>query len=107
VARFLLRRLIMLIVSLLVASFVIYGSLYIAPGNPIATLSGGRALPPQSVRVLERRYHLNRPFLVAYWDWLTGVLHGDLGISIVQRENVSSLIGPRVATTAELVVYGR
>lgn len=95
----------MLIVSLLVASFVIYGSLYLAPGNPISVLSGGRALPAQSVRVLEQRYHLNQPFLVRYWDWLTGAMHGNFGISFVARENVSALIAPRIATTAELVVY--
>ena len=59
-ARFLLRRLLMLIVALLVSSFVIFSALYIAPGNPIAVLSGGRTLPPAAVKVLEHRYHLER-----------------------------------------------
>jgi peptide/nickel transport system permease protein len=54
-ARFLLRRLLMLMATLLVSSFLIYSSLYLAPGNPIATLSGGRALPPASVAILEQR----------------------------------------------------
>ncbi|MGH3273754.1 MAG: ABC transporter permease [Streptosporangiaceae bacterium] len=103
--RFLLRRGAMLVVSLLVSSLVIYSSVYIAPGNPISVLSGGRALPRQSVLALEARYHLNRPFFTQYWDWLTGVLHGNLGYSIIQRENVSTLIGPRIATTTELVLY--
>jgi len=53
----------MLVASLLVASFVIFGSLYLAPGNPVAALSGGRSLPPSSIAVLEARYHLNEPFL--------------------------------------------
>jgi peptide/nickel transport system permease protein len=104
-ARFILRRLATLVVTLLVSSFVIYASLYLAPGNPIATLSGGRSLPPESVKVLEQRYHLNDPFLVRYWDWLTGVLHGDFGISITLREDVSTLIRQRSGTTAELVLY--
>ena len=53
--RFFVRRLVMLIASLLVASFVIFGSLYLAPGNPLAALSGGRSLPPSSLHTLEAR----------------------------------------------------
>ena len=53
----------MLIVSLLVASFVIFGAIYLAPGNPLAALSGGRTIPPDSLRILEARYHLDQPFL--------------------------------------------
>jgi peptide/nickel transport system permease protein len=104
-ARFLLRRLLMLVATLLVSSFLIYSSLYLAPGNPIATLSGGRALPPASVAMLEQRYHLDEPFLVRYWEWLKGVFHGDLGLSIGQRQDVSSLIAARIGTTLELVAY--
>jgi peptide/nickel transport system permease protein len=95
----------MLIVSLLVASFVIFAAIYLAPGNPIAALSGGRSIPPESVKVLEARYHLDQPFLVQYWYWLTNALHGNLGISITLRENVSDLIASRISTTAGLVLY--
>jgi peptide/nickel transport system permease protein len=103
--RFFLRRLLMLAASLLVASFLIFAALYLAPGTPLAALSGGRSLPPSSIRVLEARYHLDDPFPVQYWDWLRGALHGDLGISIVLRENVSTLIASRIWTTAGLVLY--
>jgi peptide/nickel transport system permease protein len=68
-------------------------------------LSGGRSLPPSSIHVLEQRYHLNDPFLVQYWYWLDGALHGNLGISITLRENVSSLIASRIWTTGGLVLY--
>src|SRR5215472_6328863 len=103
--RFFARRLAMLLASLLVASFVIFGALYLAPGNPVTALSGGRSLPASSVRVLEARYHLNQPFLVQYWYWLDNALHGNLGISITLRENVSTLIASRIWTTAGLVLY--
>jgi peptide/nickel transport system permease protein len=99
------RRLAMLVASLLVASFVIFGALYLAPGNPITALSGGRSLPASSLRVLEARYHLNQPFIAQYWYWLDNALHGNLGISITLRENVTTLIGSRVWTTAGLVLY--
>ena len=102
---FVARRLAMLVASLLVASFVIFGALYLAPGNPVAALSGGRSLPASSLRVLEARYHLNQPFLAQYWYWLENAVHGNLGISIVLKENVSTLIGSRIWTTAGLVLY--
>jgi peptide/nickel transport system permease protein len=103
--RFLARRLVMLLASLLVASFVIFAAVYAAPGNPISALSGGRSLPAASMAVLEQRYHLNDPFFVQYWYWLNGALHGNFGISITLRENVSTLIASRIWTTAGLVAY--
>ena len=103
--RFVARRLVILLASLLVASFVIFAALYLAPGDPIAALSGGRSLPPASVHVLEQRYHLNQPFLAQYRYWLDNALHGNLGISIMLRENVSTLIASRIWTTAGLVLY--
>ena len=95
----------MLVVSLLVASFVIFSAIFLAPGNPIAALSGGRSLPPESLRTLEVRYHLDQPFLVQYWYWLSNAVHGNLGLSITLRENVSDLIASRISTTAGLVLY--
>jgi peptide/nickel transport system permease protein len=103
--RFVARRLVMLLASLLVASFVIFAALYLAPGTPLAALSGGQPLPPGSVQVLEQRYHLNESFLAQYWYWLDNALHGNLGISITLRENVSTLIASRIWTTAGLVLY--
>jgi peptide/nickel transport system permease protein len=103
--RFLVRRLLMLLASLLVASFVIFAALDLAPGNPITALSGGRALPPASLQVLEQRYHLNQPFFAQYWYWLDNALHGNLGLSITLQENVSSVIAARMWTTGGLVLY--
>ncbi len=103
--RFFARRLAMLLASLLVASFVIFAAIYLAPGNPISALSGGRALPASSLRILEQRYHLNEPFAAQYWYWLKNALHGNLGISITLRENVSTLIASRMWTTGGLVLY--
>src|SRR5215469_1215810 len=103
--RFFARRLVMLLASLLVASFVIFAAMYLAPGNPVDALSGGQPLPASSVHVLEQRYHLNAPFLAQYWYWLGDALHGNLGISITLRESVSTLIASRIWTTAGLVLY--
>jgi peptide/nickel transport system permease protein len=93
----------MLVAALLVSSFVIFAGLQLAPGSPLAALSGGRSLPPAAEAALRARYHLDDPFLAQYWHWLTAALHGDLGRSIALRENVSTIIGQRIGLTAELV----
>jgi peptide/nickel transport system permease protein len=105
VGRFLLRRVVVLVSTLLVSSFLIYGALYVAPGNPIATLTGGRTPSPDAIKVLEHRYHLDQPFLVRYGLWLKGALTGDFGISITKQQNVSDLITQRAPTTLALVLY--
>ena len=96
----------MLVASLLVASFVIFGALYLAPGQP-ARGAVRRPVPAaaQHRACSKQRYHLNQPFLAQYWYWLSDALHGNLGLSITLRENVSTLIASRIWTTAGLVLY--
>ncbi len=101
---FLAKRLMMLVATLLVASFAVYGALYLAPGSPIATLTGGRAPSPQVIAQLNKTYHLDEPFLVRYWHWLLAAMHGDLGQSIPLHENVSTLVSQRIQVTASLVL---
>ncbi len=103
--RFLLRRTVMLVVTVFVASFAIYSAVYLAPGNPIAALTGGRTPSPEAIKVLEARYHLDEPFLVRYLHWLGNAFRGDLGVSIPLRQDVSTLIAQRVGTTIQLVLY--
>ena len=105
-AKFILRRVGLLVLALIVSSFVIFISLNLAPGDPLSALSGGRSLSHATVVALDREYHLNDPVMVRYWDYVKGiVLHFNLGTSIQFRESVSSLIGQRIGVTAELVAY--
>jgi peptide/nickel transport system permease protein len=101
---FLARRLGGLVLTLLVSSFVVFSAVYLAPGSPIGFLTGGRSLSPETIQSIEEQYHLNDPFLTRYWDWLTGVLHGDFGKSIIFRQDVGPLISARVETTLLLVL---
>ena len=103
--KFLVRRAVMLVLTLFVSSFAIYSAIYVAPGNPIATLTGGRTPSPEAIAVLEERYHLNDPFFVRYFNWLGNAFTGDLGVSIPLRQDVSTLISQRVGTTIQLVLY--
>lgn len=97
-------RLASLVVTLLVASVAIYGALFLAPGNPATLLAGGHATPAV-LAAIERQEHLNQPFVARYWDWLVGVLHGNLGQSFVYREPVTTLLSGKVENTIFLVLF--
>ena len=101
--RSLVRRLAGLLLTLVASSFLVFSSLYLAPGDPVATLSGGRTLPPEAVQALRHQYHLDDPFLARYLAWLGDLVRGDPGQSLAFGTGVGDLIGSRAATTALLV----
>jgi peptide/nickel transport system permease protein len=105
VIRFIAWRLVRLFAVLLFASMLVFAAVYLAPGSPISALSGGRALTADQIAQLTQQYHLDDPIWERYWHWLSGVLHGDFGVSLINQESVSSLISTRAGTTALLVLY--
>lgn len=105
IVRFVLRRLAGLVATLLIASFVIFGALFVAPGSPLTFLTHGRSMSPQAIAGLKAEYHLDDPFLVQYWRWLTGVVHGDFGTSLLYHESVGSLLAARATNTVVLVAF--
>jgi len=102
--RYLVRKIGGLAITLLIASFLIYAAIYVAPGDPATLIAGGHATP-QLLAQIRTDYHLNDPLPTRYWDWLHGVLHGNLGLSFVYRQSVTSLLGARVGNTVFLVLY--
>jgi peptide/nickel transport system permease protein len=104
VTRLVLTRLGALLATLLVASIVIYGALYVAPGDPSTLLAGNKA-SPRTLEAIREQWHLDDPLYVRYWDWLSGVVRGDLGQSFTYKQSVASLIADRLATTALLIGY--
>jgi peptide/nickel transport system permease protein len=101
--RLLVGRLAGLLLTLVVSSFLIFSSLYLAPGDPVATLSGGRALPPEAVQAVRLQHHLDDPFLTRYLSWLGDLAHGDPGQSLTFSTGVADLIAARAASTTLLV----
>ena len=101
--RFAVRRLAEVVATLLGASFVIFGAMYLAPGNPASFLLSGRSATPEAIKAIDDQYHLNDPFVVQYLRWLGNVLHGDFGRSIEYRTSVSSLLVARLPSTLLLV----
>src|SRR5262249_31984930 len=59
---------------------------------------------PQKVAALEAQLGLNHPWYVGYWDWLWGLLHGNLGTSIFSGEAVTSQLNIRLQVTLSLVI---
>lgn len=101
--RFAARRLVEMAVTLLGASFVVFGAMYLAPGNPASFLLSGRSASPAALQAINDQYHLDDPFLVRYLRWLGQVLQGDFGRSITYRTDVSALLADRVPATLTLV----
>ncbi|MBI2700475.1 ABC transporter permease [Mycobacterium gordonae] len=76
---YLLRRVAVMIPVFLGATLLIYGMVFLLPGDPVAAIAGDRPLSPEVAAQLRARYHLDDPFLVQYLRYLGGLLHGDLG----------------------------
>jgi peptide/nickel transport system permease protein len=89
--------------TVIVTSFVVFVALGFAPGDPVAQILGARASDAQRA-AMRAQLGLDRPLLTRYWDWLTGALHGDFGVSLTYRQDVAGLLGPRLGTTLVLVV---
>ena len=102
--RFAATRVVRLVLTLLVSSLIIFAALELAPGSPLAALSGGRTLSEEAIATLTERYHLDDPFLVRYGTWLGNAVTGDLGYSMQLRDDVTSVIASRAAVTLTLVL---
>jgi oligopeptide transport system permease protein len=73
------RRVAIMVPVFLGATLLIYGMVFLLPGDPIAALGGDRPLSPAVAAQLRAQYHLNDPFLIQYLHYLGGIVHGDLG----------------------------
>jgi peptide/nickel transport system permease protein len=99
-----LKRIALMPVLMLVASFVIFSMLYLAPGSPEATLLGGKQASPEAYQHIRDEYHLDDPFIEQYGRWLERFATGDLGDSISAQDTVANTIRPRILPTFELTL---
>ncbi|WP_053386428.1 ABC transporter permease [Leucobacter japonicus] len=93
-----------LLLTLFLASVVIYAALLLTPGDPIAALAGGAKPTPDLVAQIRAEYHLDDPIWSRYLQWLGGVFSGDFGRSFVYKTDVLTLIAPRFGVTLQLVL---
>lgn len=98
-----LRRLGIGVLTLLLASILIFAATQALPSSPAQVILG-RDATPQTLAVLTHRLGLDRPLVAQYTHWLGGAIHGDFGDSLVAQRPVSSLIGNRVANSVILLL---
>jgi peptide/nickel transport system permease protein len=101
---YLLGRLTSLVLSLLVASLVIFLVTEVIPGDPAAFMLGLNA-DPAAVAALREQMGLNDPLPVRYLTWAGGMLTGDFGTSLTYRVPVSELVAARLWVSLPLTIY--
>ncbi|WP_116598255.1 ABC transporter permease [Primorskyibacter marinus] len=91
---YLLKRLTSLVISLLVASLVIFLVVEVAPGDPASFMLGLNA-QPDTVAALRTELGLDVPRYARYFAWLSGMISGDFGMSYTYRTPVAQMIADR------------
>jgi peptide/nickel transport system permease protein len=99
---FIVRRVILGVLTLFVASVVIFAATQLLPGDAARSILG-RTATPESLAELREQLGLNEPVVEQYLDWIGGVLTGDLGTSLASGLPVSEVIGERIEYSAFLM----
>ncbi|SCY20794.1 peptide/nickel transport system permease protein [Lysinibacillus sp. TC-37] len=98
---YILRRIILLIITILLVSIITFGVFQILPGDPVRTMLGTEADPTQ-IENLRSELGLDRPLYEQYVDWMKGLLTGQLGNSIRFSMPVKELLFDRLPVTMSL-----
>ena len=106
-SRFIIRRLLGMIPFIMLVSFTVFVLIKLPPGdfvsNYAANLSAsGETVNQATLIQMRQEFGLNQPFLVQYWHWIWGVVHGNFGYSFKWQQPVGSLIGDRLWLTMVL-----
>lgn len=104
-SKYVIRRVLVFIPTLLFISFIVYLLLALAPGDPLNALanpenSGG--LSAATREIYRVKFGLDKPFLVRYFFWLKAACEGDFGYSTVDFQPVSTKLKIRISRTALL-----
>lgn len=102
--RYALKRLLSLILSLAVASVVIFAVIEVAPGDPASFMLGMNA-QPETVAALRAELGLDATKLERYVSWVGGMLTGDFGTSYTYRTPVAEMVGDRLWVSLPLALY--
>ncbi len=100
-ARFLLKRFALAIVTLFLLSVIAFAASQLLPGNVGRNVLGGFA-DQHSVDLLNHQLGVDRPVYTQYWDWISHFVRGDLGQSLEYKVSVQSLLGPALRHSLKL-----
>jgi len=98
---YVVRRVGIFLFSVLVASALVFSVMSILPGDPATVMLGTQATPA-AVEALRTELGLDRPIPIQYMDWLSGVVRGDLGVSIFSGQDIADQIAARLRITVPL-----
>jgi oligopeptide transport system permease protein len=101
--RYLIRRLLLVVPVLLGTILLVYGLVFLLPGDPIRRLAGSKPVSESTYQEITARYHLNDPFAIQYLYYLDDLIHGDLGATFTGRD-VSEILVERFPVTAKLTL---
>jgi peptide/nickel transport system permease protein len=104
VARLIVERVLLSLLTLLLVSLIIFFMLEILPGD-VATRILGRDATAESLAALRSRLHLDLPALLRYGMWLGHLISGSLGNSLVSDRPIADVLGPRIFNTVLLSLY--
>ncbi|MDQ4089580.1 MAG: ABC transporter permease [Actinomycetota bacterium] len=103
--KYVVRRLLQMMLVLFGASIILFVCLFVVPGDPIATSQGeGRQLDPSTRAALERRYNLDKPLPQQYAGYVGRLAQGDLGESYVYRRSVNTILKEKLGNTFRLAL---
>src|SRR5690348_7906512 len=101
--KFVLRRLLDIVLVLLLVSFFTTALISLMPGSPAFAIYGS-AMTPQFLANFNHQFGLDHPLFVRYGLWLWHALQGDLGLSFQTHFSVVSQLGARLPVTAEIAI---
>lgn len=99
--RYCATRLALAPVMLWLIATLVFLLLRVAPGDPVDAVLGSRA-PADAKALLRTRLGLDQPLLQQYGDFITGLLHGDLGSALINQEPVGQIIAQALPASLEL-----
>lgn len=100
---FIIRRLLLGLVTLWITSVIIFATTQALPGDAARSILG-RSATPESLEALREQLGLDRPVLTQYWEWMTGIFTGDLGTSLANSLPVTDVVGERLVYTLFLML---
>lgn len=104
-SRYIAKRLLMLIPTLLGISIIVFLVMRLIPGDTISAMIGTQfKLTEVQAEALRAYYGLDQPLYIQYWRWLVAALQGDFGLSVRTAEPVLSEILGRFPLTLELAL---
>ena len=104
VLKLIAQRVALGVLLLLAVSVLIFAGTQILPGD-VAQSILGQAATPEALANLRRELGLDQPAYIRYFQWLGGVLTGDLGTALSNRMDIATSIGPRLRNTLFLAFW--